>query len=190
MFMNQNQCNMTKKMNICICTIVEHLQNRCYVHVCKNWLSVLKIACLIFPFLQHMIVQYWSLDLFYSNISVVTMGFLQAIHSPLAVHLKSVFSSGLLVNTYPQNWWISVTCEDKTFKMTLYLIKKCKTSTYHFLTCLSFGGGFLGMRKRALMGCMLHRAAGWQQRFNWWTNRRNEMYKWLRWDHANQVRGC
>lgn len=32
------------------------------------------------------------------------------------------------------------------------------TSLYHFLD-FSFGGGFLGMRKSALMGCMSHRAA-------------------------------
>lgn len=32
------------------------------------------------------------------------------------------------------------------------------TSLYHFLD-FNFGGGFLGMRKSALMGCMSHRAA-------------------------------
>lgn len=28
----------------------------------------------------------------------------------------------------------------------------------HFLVCLSLGGGFRGIRNRALIGCMLHRA--------------------------------
>ncbi len=29
----------------------------------------------------------------------------------------------------------------------------------HFLVCLSLGGGLRGMRNKALIGCMLHRAA-------------------------------
>lgn len=37
---------------------------------------------------------------------------------------------------------------------------------YHFLACFSRGGGFLGMRNRALMGCMLQRAA-WREGRGW-----------------------
>ena len=51
--------------------------------------------------------------------------------------------------------------EKKYSQMTLYLTNQRRYfCTYHFLICLSFGGGFLGMRKRARMGCMLHRAVG------------------------------
>ena len=37
---------------------------------------------------------------------------------------------------------------------------------YHFLACFSRGGGFLGMRNRALIGCMLQRAA-WREGRGW-----------------------
>jgi len=42
--------------------------------------------------------------------------------------------------------------------LTLYHTRLA--TPYHFLGCFSLGAGFLGMRKRALMGCMLHKATG------------------------------
>ena len=37
-------------------------------------------------------------------------------------------------------------------------VRECKCFTHHFLDCLSLGGGLRGIRKSALIGCMLHRA--------------------------------
>lgn len=40
----------------------------------------------------------------------------------------------------------------------LMLMLMLMLSPYHFFSCLSLGGGFLGMRNRARMGCILHSA--------------------------------